>query len=532
METRSARATAGREGRASLRRAAARVLLGNWTGASTVPSRSLYPHQWSWDSAFIAIGLRHVSPRRAQRELETLLGAQWGDGRIPHIAFNPAVPLDAYFPSPDFWRSAKAGRAAGAPAGTQTSGIVQPPVHALAAWLVHLADPAESRRRGFLERVHPRLAAWHRYLAEARDLGGGGLASVVHPWEPGLDNSPGWDDPLSRVEPAPEGSYRRADLAHGSPEDRPTGIDYGRYVRLASDYRDHGYDDARTPHAFAVEDPCFNALLAASERALASIAEAIGDPAAAEEHRRRAGHVTRALVARLWDPEAGIFVCRDVLTGRMGGDRTVSGLVPLILPDLPDEVSRALLRTARGGHFGLGRVQLLPSYDLLGPKFDGSRYWRGPSWFNMAWLFHRGLLRLGEHAEAEALREAFLRAARTTDFAEYVEPHSGEGRGVRDFSWTAALTLDLLSPEHEPPEAEHVARRLAGGEDVAADAGVVADADAGVVAGADAVVGSGVLAGADGVVDPDLAAGSDLWAAATSPAVLTALRSSEVQNSA
>lgn len=111
----------------TLRRGAARVLFTNWTGSSTVPSRGLYPHQWSWDSAFIAIGLRHLSVRRAQRELETLVGAQWADGRIPHIVFNPAVPLDAYFPSPDFWRSSRDGTEAGAPASIETSGIVQPP---------------------------------------------------------------------------------------------------------------------------------------------------------------------------------------------------------------------------------------------------------------------------------------------------------------------------------------------------------------------------------------------------------------------
>ena len=32
------------------------VLDENWLGSSTLPSRTLYPHQWSWDSAFIAIG--------------------------------------------------------------------------------------------------------------------------------------------------------------------------------------------------------------------------------------------------------------------------------------------------------------------------------------------------------------------------------------------------------------------------------------------------------------------------------------------
>ena len=127
------------------------MLEAGWTGTSTVPSRGLYPHQWSWDSAFIAIGLRHLSPLRAQTELETLLAAQWADGRIPHIVFNPSVPLDAYFPSPDFWCSSTAGRTAGAPRTVQTSGIVQPPVHALAAWLVHLADPGLSRARGCIQ---------------------------------------------------------------------------------------------------------------------------------------------------------------------------------------------------------------------------------------------------------------------------------------------------------------------------------------------------------------------------------------------
>ncbi|MFF1542555.1 hypothetical protein, partial [Streptomyces sp. NPDC058291] len=295
---------------------AAAVLEANWTGASTVPSRGLYPHQWSWDSAFIAIGLRHLSPHRAQTELETLLDAQWGDGRVPHIVFNPSVPLDAYFPSPDFWRSSTAGRAAGAPRTVQTSGIVQPPVHALAAWLVHRADPGLSRARGFLARVYPRLAAWHRYLLHRRDLGGGGLVSVVHPWEQGMDNAPSWDAPLARVVPAPARSFRRADLDHGSAEDRPTDLDYARYVRLATEYRDGGYADGGGE--FAVEDPSFNALLIASEHALARIARELG--ATGTARHARAQRLTAALVERLWDPAEGMFFCRDLRADAQAGD--------------------------------------------------------------------------------------------------------------------------------------------------------------------------------------------------------------------
>ncbi|MFJ4834192.1 MGH1-like glycoside hydrolase domain-containing protein [Streptomyces sp. NPDC088747] len=467
---------------------AARVLTGNWTGTSTVPSRGLYPHQWSWDSAFISIGLRHLSPLRAQTELETLLGAQWGDGRIPHIVFNPSVPLDAYFPSPDFWRSSTAGRAAGAPRTVQTSGIVQPPVHALAAWLVHQADPGLSRARGFLTRVYPRLAAWHRYLLHRRDLGGGGLASVVHPWEQGMDNSPCWDAPLSRITPAPARSFRRADLDHGSAEDRPTDLDYGRYVRLAADYRDGGYADGAGE--FAVEDPAFNALLIASEHALAHVAQELG--AAGTARHARAERLTAALVARLWDPAEGMFFCRDVY-GDAGGDargaaesgalgserrsgrgasgaleterrsprgvlipeRGVAGLIPLLLPALPRDIAATLVRTASGPHFGLGdSTRLVPSYDLTGEAFDPHRYWRGPAWFNTNWLLERGLRLHGEQARADGLRAALLDTAGESGFAEYVDPYSGEACGALGFSWTAALTLDLL---HAPEGTDRVA---------------------------------------------------------------------------
>ncbi|MER7741933.1 trehalase family glycosidase [Streptomyces sp. NPDC096538] len=431
----------------TLRRGAAQVLIDNWTGASTVPSRTLYPHQWSWDSAFIAIGRRHLSARRAQRELESLLAAQWADGRIPHIVFNPAVAADAYFPSPDFWRSSEAGRAAGAPPAPETSGIVQPPVHALAAWLVHLADPAESRRRGFLTRVHPRLAAWHDYLLTRRDLGGRGLAAIVHPWEPGMDNSPCWDRALARVEPAAPDTFRRADLDHGHPADRPTDLDYGRYVRLAADYREAGYDDRAAPHRFALEDPTFNALLITSELALAAMSRELGLPD--EQYTERADRLSRTLVERLWDEEAGLFRVRDLHDDTLVDEDSVTGLIPLLVPHLPQDVVRRLRATLLGPRFRAPATELVPSYDLTGHAFDKHRYWRGPAWFNTAWLIHRGLRTHGLHQDAERIRAGFLDQARRSGFAEYIDPATGEGRGARLFSWTAALALDLLCADPE-----------------------------------------------------------------------------------
>ena len=64
------------------------VLAGNSQGTWTRPSPRLYPHQWSWDAAFIAIGLGWADPDRAVSELRSLLRGQWTSGLIPHIVFD------------------------------------------------------------------------------------------------------------------------------------------------------------------------------------------------------------------------------------------------------------------------------------------------------------------------------------------------------------------------------------------------------------------------------------------------------------
>jgi hypothetical protein len=322
-------------------------------------------------------------------------------------------------------------------------------VHALAAWLVHQAGPEESRRRSFLARAYPRLAAWHNYLLTRRDLGGGGLAAVVHPWEPGMDNSPCWDQALQRVEPAAPEAFHRADLNHGHPADRPTDLDYGRYVRLAADYREAGYDDRALRHGFAMEDPCFNALLIVSERALAAMAHDLGVDGA--PHTRRADELTRQLVARLWDDDAGLFRARDLSTDSLVDERSVTGLIPLVVPDLPHDIVRRLQETLDGPHFSASATRLVPSYDLTGHAFDPQRYWRGPAWFNTAWLIHHGLRTHQLQTDAERLRQGFLEEAERSRFAEYVDPATGSARGAQHFSWTAALALDLLCADPKEP---------------------------------------------------------------------------------
>ena len=463
--------------------AAARVLETNWTGRYTVPATGLYPHQWSWDSAFVAIGTRHHAPERARAELVTLLDAQWADGRVPQIVYDVGRD-DDYAPGAEFWqagpRTGVAGRPAGpaasgpASSGPPTSGLVQPPVHAWAAWLVHSADPAGSARDGFLARVYPRLARWHEYLHGPR-AGAVGLPVTKHPWETGTDNSPLWDVALGRVPPEARTAIRRPDLRHAGAGERPGRRDYRRYYRLAETYRDAGCADD-VPIGFAMVCPLFSSVLAVSELALARMARSLpdggvdapsdGGRADTRAHETAAERVITAMDAHLWDDDLGLYVALDDTTGERIRRATVNGLVPLLLAPRPTDAraatgaattagtpperpvalaegrSERLLATLTGPGF-LGGGRFLPSTSREDPAFDPALYWRGPAWFNMSWLLLRAVRPLSREDLAARLRGHFAVAA-PEGFPEYTDPDTGAGRGTRQFSWTAALTLDEL----------------------------------------------------------------------------------------
>src|SRR5215831_1226930 len=162
---------------------AKKILEGNWTGNFTIPASTLYPHQWSWDAAFIAIGNSYFNTKRAIKELEFSFDAQWKNGMVPHIVFNEKEKT--YFPAADFYDIT---RSPNAPKQVGTSGMTQPPVHAIACYYIYKNADDKIKAKKF-----------HNYLLKYRDPERSGLVTIFHPWESGLDDSPVWDDALSRI---------------------------------------------------------------------------------------------------------------------------------------------------------------------------------------------------------------------------------------------------------------------------------------------------------------------------------------------
>jgi Trehalase len=427
-----------------LTRRALEVLDANWMGHATRASARLYPHQWSWDSACIAIGYAGSNQSRAQTELRWLFAGQWTDGLLPHIRFAENA---RYFPGPEFWQT---HRSSSAPRHPQTSGIVQPPVHATAVWQVYRRAKDREQAKRFLQELMPGLVRWHEYLYRERTREGDGLVEIWHPWESGMDNSPLWDDALARITPAREAmpDYERVDLDFVDAAQRPTDAEYDRYAYLVKLYRDWGYDPTRIREEgpFAVYDVLFNSLLVQANRDLAEIARVLEiDP---ERFEAWAERTAAGLDARLWDDVEGSYGDFDVRGGKRVRANTSAAYAPLFAGIPTPERARHMLDRLIASSVavdGAGRV--VTSVAPGDANYDPALYWRGPVWPMINWVVHAGLRRYGFIEEAREIRTALLELVRREGFWEHYNAATGRGQGTEQVSWTAALVLDLLEGE-------------------------------------------------------------------------------------
>jgi glycogen debranching enzyme len=405
------------------------VLDRNDTGRFFKPGPDLYPFQWNWDSALIALGLARVDPARGRMEVRSLLSGQWADGMVPHIVFHE--PAAGYSPGPELWDSRAC---AGAPA-VPTSGITQPPVLATAVRALDEASPDPA----FLEEVVPALESWHAWLHRERGVDGSRLVAILHPWE-AADNSPRFDEALSRLPLDEAPAVLRSDRRHASEAERPTDLDYRRYLLVVERLRRCGFRPASLADApFVYVDLCFNSILAVAEDDLTWLWRRLGEGGA---RAAAAAAGMRQALAACWDGDAAVYAGGGAVT------ETAADLFPLYA-GVPDEAqARRLFEEALWSPLRFGPSPEWPwavtSASKSSRAFDPRRYWRGPVWVNINWFLIRGLERAGLGAEADQLRRLTLSLVERSGFAEYYEPATGEGLGSRSFSWSAALAVDLL----------------------------------------------------------------------------------------
>lgn len=424
------------------------VLEMNNRGNYTQPAFGLYPHQWLWDSCFIAIGLRHVDIDKAKSELLSLNRGQWHNGMMPNIIFRDDKQ---YRTDRNIWRSFLSPYA---PNDVMTTGITQPPM--LAEAIVQVgAKMAWPERRSWYRSMYPTLLAYHQWMYKERDPHREGLILQIHPWETGLDNTPPWMSELHEhllpfwirmIDKLKLGTiinlFRR-DTKSVPMDQRFSAVEAVAMfdIQLRLRRKNYNINKILDHSMFSIEDLNFNSIFIRANTHLRDIAKSLREelPDDLEKMMKK----TEKTLEELWDPYSGQYYSRDFITHRLLKSPSIATLLPLYAGTISKERAESLVKLLEDKEvFGLNfPVPSVPKNSLY---FDPKAYWQGPSWVNTNWLIIDGLKRYGFKDHAAALTESTLEMVERSGCWEYFDPLSGEGIGASNFSWTAALSIDLL----------------------------------------------------------------------------------------
>ena len=178
---------------------------------------------------------------------------------------------------------------------------------------------------------------------------------------------------------------------------------------------------------------------------LAEIAEVLGEDSGVPRtwHERTAA----AINTKLWHEDDGAYYSYDRVAGKLLLDETIATFHPLYGRVPTAERAQRLI----DGHlldtkkFWPEHGTPIPTTSMDSPWYNPENYWLGPVWVNTNWMVLHGLRDYGHADRANSIAEGTLGLIAKSGFREYFQPETGEGFGTNTFSWSAALSIDLLA---------------------------------------------------------------------------------------
>lgn len=213
---------------------------------------------------------------------------------------------------------------------------------------------------------------------------------------------------------------------------------YDLYVRYES-----GWDDS-----VRWDDPCvnywpvdLNCFMVMTYHSLQFIAKELGDECRVPEWMEKEQRLTQRINERLWSMEQGAYVDTNRLNQKQSRVLTPASFMPLYIGIASQTYAEQMNRHAMDAQeFYPG----MPTVAYNDPRYS-RKYWRGPTWLNVAYFAAKGLKNYG-FPVAEDIRSRVLEFVRQNDDAIYenYDSKTGEGLYHAHFSWSACFVIEFL----------------------------------------------------------------------------------------
>ena len=414
---------------------AKKILLGNRKNGYTLPTNNkLYPAQWNWDSAFIALGYSHFNLDFSITEIETLLDGQWDDGMVPHILFHEKDT--SYFPNHTTWKCGK---------NIPSSGITQPPVLAIILKKIIENNQLNDDQNSRILKILIKIKKYHEWFIKFRDPNKTGLVSILHPWESGYDNSPIWDEPMSNILVDKDLNYQRRDLEVSNSDERPLKKDYDRYVTIRDQFRDVNYDPNKLYELsiFNVVDVGFNSLFLKANKDLVKLLKKFK---LNYDELDLFISKSESEIIKLYNYDIDEFVSKDLNTNKDILIPSITNYFTLTADLKNDKLNKKIINNLK--NHNLNEKYIFSTIKSDHQTFEEKRYWRGPVWINCNWLIYEGIKNKDKEYSIKIKNET-ISLIENKGFHEYYSCNDGSVMGANNFSWSAALYLDLVMQKNE-----------------------------------------------------------------------------------
>jgi putative isomerase len=221
------------------------------------------------------------------------------------------------------------------------------------------------------------------------------------------------------------------------------------------------YDDASfdaTTHRLQMGDVGLMSLYIADCKALAQIADTLGKEAEAKELRGRASSY-RAKLDTMWDEKAGIFLNRDLATGKSSHRLSPTNFYPLLARAASPQQAHRMIEEHLLNPNEFWGEWVLPSTARDDHAFKDQNYWRGRIWGPMNYLVYLGLRNYDVPEMRRALAQKSLKLVQQEwhekgHLHENYNAITGEGDDVTNsdafYHWGALLGLIEWTEENSP----------------------------------------------------------------------------------
>jgi len=277
--------------------------------------------------------------------------------------------------------------------------FTQPPVMAQAVQSIGDAE--------WINEIFPRVLSYYLFFHKYRDPDKDGLVSIHNAYESGRDTSPEFD------------------LFKGWLS-RPLG-----FMNLLLRFR-----------SLDIEELVYNCLWIRGLRILKDLCQ---DIETQNILSKIADQAENAIFELCWDEENRIFYPLDSENRKMK-ITTIASLYPLILENIPKEMSDALVKHLTDPQefwteYPISSLPRNSPYFNVNSQYYRSCNWRGPVWINTNRHIIEGLLMHGYQELAFEIAKVNYEMIEREDFWEFYHPLTGQGLRIPNFAWSTQIIL-------------------------------------------------------------------------------------------